>query len=253
MLSLPAFGGDFPYKLDLKKELAIGGTGAALFLSDLVIGEAFPKDSAEEHGIGRFDKDDLFFIDRIMMNSYSEGADNAGDLFSVLASLMPALLTLERSGSDIFTLAVMYGETVLISHSVKELFKSVVTRYRPFCYYGSTKKSLLDESDSSCSFISGHTSFAFTGASFLSSLYAALYPDGSSKYWVTGGSFALASAAGICRICAGKHFFTDVATGALWGTFIGWFVPWLHRDERGKDLPFSFFSGEGRPGLMIRL
>ena len=52
--------------------------------------------------------------------------------------------------------------------------------------------------------------------------------DAAPYLWVTG--LLLATAAGILRIAADKHYFLDVVVGAAAGGLIGWAIPWLHRE-----------------------
>ena len=145
----------------------------------------------------------------------------------------------------------MYAEALLLAHSVKELTKDAVIRWRPYCYYDDTRSKLLRDEKSGKSFMSGHAALAFTSASFLTTVYAHMHPDGKKKYMVAGGSFAAAAAVGALRIFSGNHFFTDVLAGAAWGTLVGWLVPQLHYGQENNSVKLSFLSETGAPGILF--
>jgi len=54
-----------------------------------------------------------------------------------------------------------------------------------------------------------------------------------------------ASTIGYLRYKSGKHFPTDILTGALIGSAIGYFIPFIHRTNE-SDLDVSFgINGNG--------
>ncbi|MBR5672113.1 MAG: phosphatase PAP2 family protein [Spirochaetales bacterium] len=247
--SLPA--DDFPYRLDWKKDAIIAGSAVALYGTHLAIQFTQDRDSAKDHGLDRLHKSDINFVDRAMMHRYSRSLDLTGDVLLACTMAAPFALAIHQTKDNIITGAVMYAEALLISHSVKELTKDFVVRWRPYCYYDDTRSRLLKDEDSGESFMSGHTATAFTSASFLSTVYAHMHPEGKGKYLVAGGSFAAAAAVGTLRILSGNHFFTDVLVGAAWGTLAGWLVPQLHYCQDGKPVKLSFISETGAPGILF--
>lgn len=247
--SLPA--SDFPYRLDLKKDLIIGGSAVALYGGHLALSLTQDRDSARDHGLDRFHKSDVNFIDRAMMHSYSKSLDLTGDVLLACVMAAPLALAVHQEKDAVITGAVMYAEALLISHSVKELTKDLVVRWRPYCYYDDTRSSLLKDDDSGKSFISGHAAVAFTSAAFLSTVYSHMHPDENSRYLVAGGSFAAAAAVGALRILSGNHFFTDVLVGAAWGTLVGYMVPKLHFIQEDKQVQLSLISPAGSPGILF--
>lgn len=247
--SLPA--DDFPYRLDWKRDAIIGGTAVALYGTHLAVKLTHDRDSAKDHGLDRLHKSDINFVDRAMMCSYSRSLDLTGDVLLACTMAAPFALAIHQSKENIITEAVMYAETLLLAHSVKELSKDAVTRWRPYCYYDDTKNKLLREDDSGKSFMSGHATMAFASASFLSTVYAHTHPEGKNKYLVAGGSFAAAAAVGTLRVLSGNHFFTDVLAGAAWGTLAGWLVPQLHYCQEGNPVKLSFIAETGAPGILF--
>ena len=55
------------------------------------------------------------------------------------------------------------------------------------------------------------------------------------KIPVVAGSFTLATLTAVLRVLGGNHFATDVITGAVVGTSVGFLVPFLHRTRGEKS------------------
>jgi polar amino acid transport system permease protein len=64
--------------------------------------------------------------------------------------------------------------------------------------------------------------------------YFTLYTVAGFFYFAVG--FPAAAATGYFRMAADKHWLTDVLTGAMTGTAVGFAVPWLHRTRPGATL-----------------
>lgn len=113
------------------------------------------------------------------------------------------------------TIGVMYAETVLMAESLKRLGKFAVNRARPYMYFEDYPQDKVDDGDWAKSWPSEHTTLAFTAASFTSYLFCQYFPESAYKWAVVGGTYAVATATGILRMCSGNHFFTDVLTGVV--------------------------------------
>ncbi len=83
--------------------------------------------------------------------------------------------------------------------------------------------------DDTLSFYSGHSTLAFTAATALSRTWQLRHGPGRSTRIVWASSLAAATLIAAGRAVAGKHFWTDVGTGAVVGFAVGWGVPALHR------------------------
>ena len=119
--NLPA--DEFPYKLDLTKEAFMFGGGALFYGAHLYMKFNQDRDSAYDHGLDRLDKDDINFVDRSMMRSYSRALDMTGHVLLAATMLAPFSLAIHQSKDTIITEVVMYAETLLLAHSFKELSK----------------------------------------------------------------------------------------------------------------------------------
>ena len=121
-------------------------------------------------------------------------------------------------------------ETILLNNGVVQLLKGATDRTRPYAY--NDDPGIPEEKKSEVttrrSFPSGHTANAFAAAVFLGTTYSKLHPESSARKWVWAGSLTAATAVGCLRYRAGKHFPTDIITGAVIGASIGYLVPKLH-------------------------
>ncbi len=122
----------------------------------------------------------------------------------------------------------------------------------------------VQSSGRNASFLSGHTSMSFASAGLTCSHHAALplYGGGLPDYGICGLSLASATTVGILRIVADRHWTTDVLSGAVLGSAIGFGIPYfLHykdgapRSLTGGLLPPSMaivpMVGPGQTGAML--
>jgi membrane-associated phospholipid phosphatase len=90
--------------------------------------------------------------------------------------------------------------------------------------------------DENLSFFSGHSSLTFSIAVASGTVATMRHYRGAPAIWATG--LTLAATTGYLRIAGDKHYFTDVLTGAVVGSFVGFAVPyWLHKDGGGGGEP----------------
>ena len=185
-----------------------------------------------------FDKEQVNSFDRPFMNPYSKALDYTATGFE-LASLMTPLFLIPAPQEDYWKLGVEYAQTIGFAWGAKELAKHFVTRYRPYMYFEGAPQSAIDDGDYKDSFFSGHATLSFAAAGFTT--YQALtYLKDSPYKWITiGTSYALCTTTALLRLASGNHFMTDVLCGALVGSALGFFVPWVNHFwlQPSLDLP----------------
>lgn len=215
-----------PFKLNPVLDSVLIGTGAALTITPLCIEKfAAPKNTIYDNQ--PLSVTDINKFDSVWMNPYSKGTDITGDV-AVGLSLASPLILAAAPKEDWICLVTMYGESILISNGIKWTTKLCTFRPRPYMYFENPCQKDIDSGDWCSSFPSGHTTFAFTSATFLSYTFCKLFPDSKWKYAVTAASYSLAAGTAVLRIMSGNHFMTDVITGALIGSAAGFLVPFLH-------------------------
>jgi membrane-associated phospholipid phosphatase len=122
---------------------------------------------------------------------------------------------------------LVLAEAAALAGTLDAIVKLAVGRQRPFVHFRDDATA-RPEPDDNLSFYSGHTSLAFSlavGSGTIASMRG--YPL-APVVWATGLPVALLT--GYLRIGADKHYFTDVLTGALLGSAVGFVVPFVfHR------------------------
>lgn len=239
---------------------AIFLAGSALFYGTTILYRhlaPFPEYTGE-----MYDKSAVNAVDRIAMQPYSYTFDVGGTIFCALSmALLPAGIFAYEYGTkqlpikEVFTAGVMYAEAVLFASGVKDVIKLSVKRLRPYMYFEEKDAEGLTSGDYMLSFPSGHTTYAFLGASFVSYTFCSYFPESKWKLPLVVASYTLAGATGALRMCSGNHFFTDVVGGAVLGSIIGLGVPFLHTvfaKRQNRALELSLISAEG-VGLFAKI
>lgn len=126
---------------------------------------------------------------------------------------------------------VVVTETALASVSAYSFAAAAARRPRPLVYDPATPPEVLEEPGSHISFFSGHACNAFAMAVVASRLYALRHPDSPAVNVLWAGSLLVATATAWMRTAAGKHFYTDVLTGAVVGSAVAFVVTEVHRTK----------------------
>lgn len=220
---------EHPFALDPAGDILITTGAAALIGADYLIDHNNKKKNKNPVFSGFiYDPETITGIDSVFMNSYSKTLDLTGDVLQIATMLTPAIVMFSAPKSDMFTIGVMYAESVLWAYGAKEFGKTIANRVRPYMYYSGYPTSGVEDGDWHKSFPSGHSTLAFNAAAFTSYTFSTYFPDSKLKVPVIVGSYALATATAYMRMRSGNHFFTDVLTGAIIGTNTGLLVPLLH-------------------------
>jgi membrane-associated phospholipid phosphatase len=170
----------------------------------------------------------LSFIDRGTVGEIRAGAATVSDVTLFATGGMAGLLLIEESRHDLgmvredLTVLAQALSTVL---AVTNWSKVAFHRPRPYRYVASAAGS-GGAAESGLSFPSGHTSADFAAAFAYWSIHQR---RGTARAQAPriATLVALATATGVLRVVARKHFPTDVVAGAALGAAVGWTVPRL--------------------------
>lgn len=183
-------------------------------------------------------------FDRAFMFSYSATQDKLADVGEVASFLVPATFALAAPTGDWGEVALMYAGSTALAFGSRFALKALISRDRPYLYFEDPPADAIAAGDGNRSFPSGHAIVAFNGAAFTATVFAMKYPDSPYRWPVTGAAYGFAAATAILRVTGGSHFVTDVAAGALIGSFTGFIVPFAYlkfRESRGgADTGVSF-------------
>ena len=225
-----------PYSLDVNEEVVIFGGGLAFGIVDRELIKRTVPLTIEELSI--LSRENVNSFDRSATYNWSPSAADLSDILLLTSVLSPLLLFSSSAvWDDGGTYTVMYLENVIWSFSLSHLAKGTITRYRPYVYNDEVPEEEKLGPDATLSFFSGHSTHAFSSAVFLSTTFANYNPDSSLKPYVWGTSLLLAAAVGYLRFDAGMHYPTDILTGAIVGSAIGFLIPLIHEKEVNGSSP----------------
>lgn len=131
-------------------------------------------------------------------------------------------------------------EAYAISGAIQGVTNSLVSRERPYGPDCGSAQLPADATDCSGSthyrsFFSGHATISFTGAALICTHHFENDLIGSPWDALScAGGYAVAATTATFRIVSDQHYASDVLTGALVGTLVGYGVPLLHYRHKGQ-------------------
>ena len=151
-------------------------------------------------------------------------------------------------------LALLDAQALALSWGLATLVERAVSRERPYvqnCVDPTRSACGGSANDRNTSFLSGHTTVAFTMAAVLCVEHTRLDLLGSADVAVCPIAATAAAATGVLRVVAERHWATDVLAGAALGTSIGAIVALVHvRPRASAGAPqFTPVAGPGSIGL----
>ena len=149
---------------------------------------------------------------------------------------------IDNVGPDVLILA----ETMMVAMNVNQLVKFSVGRERPFVHAlsPSEKSAREPSSDDNLSFFSGHTTSAFAVSVALGTVATMRGYRWAPLAWIVG--FALGTTLAYLRVAADRHYFTDVLTGAVFGSAFGFAIPYFFHGPRSATSVRVGMAGPNR-------
>ncbi len=220
-----------PYELSLVLDSTLLAAGGLLYF-------ASPQVVKRDHSLGEdaYSRDSVNILDRQATRWYSRNSSKASDHVRDGLLYLPAVFVLCPQMRQAFPdIALLYVETYLLTSGTTGVLKNAVGRKRPYMYNPSLPRKERDQGDQNWkSFPSGHTTAAFTGAVFTSTVFSDYFPGSSWKIPVWSACVTAASLVAYLRVRAGMHFPTDVVAGGAIGTSGAVLIPYLHRRNRER-------------------
>jgi len=221
-------------------------TGAALFL--------YPDPKANWHGGILFD-DPVRNLLRLRTRGARETANQVSDVLYFTLATYPLVVdagivagAVHGSGDVALQLMAMDLESYAFSGAIA-LSLEHIGRVRPEergCRGDPNySKDCGNPAQLNASFLSGHTTIAFTGAGLMCAhhQHLPLYGGGAPDLIACVTALSAATGAGASRIMADKHYATDVLLGMGVGLFGGYGLPML--------LHYGATSGRSRPSALL--
>jgi membrane-associated phospholipid phosphatase len=196
-------------------------------------------------------------LDKVVEENFSQSSAELSDQLLLASAGLPVLLQMsEGFDTGMANASLIYAHAHALNLFVTASTKLIVRRPRPYTRF---KHPRIDEftatqgSDAYVSFFSGHSSASFTGATAGSILYAARTDVLWARHAVWGLEFLLAGTTAQLRVRAGRHYRSDIWTGALVGVGVGLLVPALHRVELSRVRPSEIATAGGATVLTMVL
>jgi membrane-associated phospholipid phosphatase len=170
---------------------------------------------------------------------YRDASDTGLSLLATWPFFVDAFITAwwYRGSRDTAEQMALIGlETLAVSGAIQGVTNVLVSRERP---YGDKCREQADDLPNNAidctgsthyrSFFSGHSAFSFTSASLICFEHMELKLLGGPWDAIScAGGYAVAAATATFRVTGVEHYPSDILTGALIGTAVGWGVPLLH-------------------------
>ena len=222
-----------PYSLETGREIAIFGGGLILGIVDTkLIDNKIPINSEE---LQKLSKQNINAFDRGAVNNWSPESAEWSNVLLITAIASPLLMfTSSAVRNDAGTYSTMYLQNILTTYSISHLPKGLISRYRPYVYNEDVPDEIRQNVNATHSFFSAHASLSFASAVFLSITYSKYFPDSDLQPYIWTSSLLIASAVGYLRYASGNHFPTDIITGAIVGSVIGFLIPLIHESDEEK-------------------
>jgi membrane-associated phospholipid phosphatase len=228
------------YDVDYNIDIPITLTSILLAIMPSTISSKLPDYMKDE----KLDVNDVNSFDRMTIYNYSENSAKISDYLVASMAVMPfALNWIDNSTSFYMKESLIVVESIAISSALNSMIKYSVSRPRPYIYSGKASEEEKSSRDAHLSFFSGHTAFAFSTAVSFSTIMSDRFDKTWQKSLIWGIPLTLASTVAFLRVNAGKHFLTDVLTGAIIGSSIGWLVPYLHKKTSSNIIASGNTSG----------
>ena len=195
----------------------------------------------------KLDKNNVNSFDSLTIDNYNNTSATVSDYVAISMALAPfAFNLIDNTKSAYLKESLIIVESIAISSALNAMLKYSVNRPRPYIYSGKANGEQKSNRDAHLSFYSGHAAFAFSTAVSFASIMNNRFDKTWQKSLIWGLPLTLASTVAFLRVHAGKHFLSDVITGAVIGSSIGYLVPYLHKKSGNTVMA----SGNG-DGFMI--
>ncbi len=233
-----------PYNLKTEREAILFGFGVSTGGTGFFLERNVAPLSASE--IKNISKSEVNSIDRSACNNYNTFLGSISDVSVITLMATPTLLFLSDDiSTDFGTVSTMYLQTLMFIYALPSVSKGSIKRPRPYVYNPEAPTEKKLGQDAVKSYFSGHTTAAFASAVFLSTVYSDYFPGSKYKGWIWAGSILAAATIGYLRYESGNHFPTDVISGAIVGSAIGFLIPYLHRQVGDKNITPSANNSGG--------
>lgn len=239
------------FELKTAREIVLLSIGTGLNLYNAHLQSDVVPLTADQ--IAQLNPEQINPFDRKTINRYRD--IGTGDLMLYASFVIPFAVPLtlykgEEHKKDWKVWAVMMSEVLLINSGLNGILKSSVLRTRPFVYNPDVPLELKTDKKARYSFYSAHTATTASLTFFTARLFSSYLTDTKTKSLIWTAAALYPAITGLARQNTGRHFRTDILTGYIFGAFIGYIMPDLHRVSNDR---FSFRPAFGDDSFQVYL
>jgi hypothetical protein len=208
-----------PYRLEKKKELILGITGAAMITSGFLL--QLNKPDLTQADIENSSTDHIPSFDINAIHQYDNSYLTASNVLLYSSMAMPFISFVDkRVSGHASQIIIMYLEAEALSIGLYSMTTGIISRRRPLTFNTDSvngepvvpndvklRKNVDD------SFYSGHTTIAATATFYGARVFTDFRPHSKLVPFVWGAAAAVPAFTAYARYKAGKHFPSDVITG----------------------------------------
>ncbi len=219
-----------PYEIKKKTEVGIG-IGIMIFGGFSMYSEIKDTPLTTEQ-LNNLNINNIPRFDRSAVNKWSPTLSGISDAGLLICMASPVLLMSNSyMREDIAVFGIMFAENIFTTLAFTAFVKSSLKRIRSYVYNPDVEMEKKLKIDAKRSFFSGHTSLAFSSAVFTSTVFSRYNQQSPMRSWIWGSTLATAATVGFLRYASGKHFPSDIITGAIVGSALGYIIPLLHEKK----------------------
>jgi len=236
---------DSPYTINVKREIPYFVAGLGLLTSGLIVKAKNEEEPFTVSQLQSLDRSKINRFDRGATTNSSKKASHISDIILYSSSALPLyFLSNHHTKKDFLPLLVMSAEIYSITGGLLLNGKFLFNRSRPLTYNPEFSDKERTNSTSKLSFFSGHTAQTASFSVFLAKVLTDYHPGMKTGLKISLWAFALSLPAtiGYLRVKGGHHFNSDVLTGFVIGSAVGWLIPQLHKQKKDSKLSLTPFN-----------
>jgi membrane-associated phospholipid phosphatase len=247
-------------RYDLPLDLTITASGAAIALSlELLAPKLAPSTchwcDRDANGTDTLNGFDASIRSHVRWSD-TAAADKASTVIGYgLAPLAAAgvgtlLAAHDHRLSEVPVDALVVAEATVIALNINQVSKFLFARQRPEVHFRSPEQRAANKStEDNLSFYSGHTTFAFALGTSAGTVASMRRYQLAPIIWISG--ILLAAATGYLRIAADQHYATDVISGAVMGSAVGFGIPYFVHHPTAASIRLTAMPSPGGGGLAV--
>ena len=197
---------------------------------------------------------DINGFDRWAVNVFSEKAATASNYFLYGAMPLPLFLLFDKQiRSDAGKIGLLYLESMAVTGTLYSTAVISANRFRPYAYNPEAPMAFRQGGGAKNSFFAGHVALVGTSTFFIAKVFSDYHPESKLRPYLWTAAALATATTGYLRHRGGRHFPSDILTGAAVGTLSGILIPQFHKIKliKNQNMTLLPFVGPSRGIAML--